>query len=133
MKQIGFLEKIATLFEFKTVKDKYGNEFVLFANNTINDIDFMEDKTAFESSENHIHIINNIKKEDIESLISIGKILGEALSDILKTRFHEKTFMVFVTLSDSMIIRFHQKWDNELPYCNPEEFSKGAEKVFLFM
>ena len=35
MKQIGFLEKIATLFEFKTVNDKYGNEFVLFANNTI--------------------------------------------------------------------------------------------------
>ena len=62
MKQIGFLEKIATLFEFKTVNDKYGNEFVLFANNTINDIDFVEDKTAFESSENHIHIINNIKK-----------------------------------------------------------------------
>ena len=38
MKQIGFLEKIATLFEFRTVNDKNGNEFVLFANNTINDI-----------------------------------------------------------------------------------------------
>lgn len=134
MKHIDYLKKIVGLFEFRVISDKRGNEFVLLADNMISNVDFVEDKTAFEASENHVHIINNIKKDDMESLVSIGKILGETLTNILKVSFPEKEFMVFVSLrlNDSMIIRFHQRWQNELPYCNPEEFRSENEKVFLF-
>lgn len=52
----------------------------------------------------------------------------------LKWNYPEKQFMVYVSLRmyDSMIIRFHQKWENEEPYCNPHDFTSENEKVFLF-
>ena len=60
MKHIDYLKKIVGLFEFRVISDKRGNEFVLLADNMISNVDFVEDKTAFEASENHVHIINNI-------------------------------------------------------------------------
>ena len=134
MKRLEYFKIISKLFEFKQVVDKKGNEFILFADSTINSIDSIEDRTDFESSENHIHILRNIKKFEMEDLILIGKVLGETLLGTLRLKFPDREFIVYVTLrlNDSMIIRFHQKWENELPYCNPSEFKSEKEKVFAF-
>ena len=112
------LKFILGLLEFKTIKDIHNNEYVLFEDNPLNNIDFIEDKTLFEASENHIHICDKVNKKQYNQLITLGKSLGKILLNALKTTYPEKEFVVYVTLAlnDSMIIRFHQIWENELLY-----------------
>lgn len=52
----------------------------------------------------------------------------------LKSQYPEKNFVVYVSikLNDSMILRFHQKWDGEEPYYNVSDFSLPNERVFAF-
>ena len=132
MKRIEYFELIANLFVFKTIFDEKGNEYVLFSVSEYDSIQNIEDKTAFEALENHIHLLERIKKQEFESLIPVAKILGQTLANSLKTQFPNKKFYVYVSLrlNDSMIIRFHQKWENEEPYCNPADFVGEIEKVF---
>lgn len=62
MKRIELLNSISGMFEFKSIHDASNNEFVLFKENTIDSVDEGLDKTSFESSQNHKHLIDNIKK-----------------------------------------------------------------------
>ena len=45
-----------------------------------------------------------------------------------------KSFYVYVTieLHDSFIIRFHQKWDGEEPYYDPNKITFPNSKDFVF-
>lgn len=135
MRKIETLKTVANLFDFKTVTDNNGNEYVLYADSVINGNDFeIDDKTQFEAVQNHVHLIDNVKKSDFEELIEIGKVLGETQLNALKSKYPEKEFCVFVTvdIGESMIIRFHQVWENELVYYNPDDFNSEKTRVLMF-
>lgn len=135
MKKIELLKDFSEMFDFKTVTDENGNEYVIYANSGLNEIGSeLEDKTQFEAVENHIHLIDNIKKPDFDELIEIGKVLGETQLNALKGKFPDKEFCVFVTvdIGESMIIRFHQVWENEPVYYNPDDFNSEKTRVLMF-
>lgn len=134
MKSINLLNSIATLFQFKLIKDSKGNEYTLLQNNHLKSIENIEDKTAFEAIENHVHIPVKVKKSNFDNMCSIGKILGKTLLSCLKQEFPSKSFVVFVCISigGSIVIRFHQKWENEpLYYDVLDNYEKGT-KIFAF-
>ncbi len=134
--RIELLKTVSNLFEFKTVTDKNGNEYVIYAESKISekDIDDVEDKTQFEGVENHIHLIDNVKKNEFNDLVEIGRVLGETQLNALKSKYHDKEFCVFVTvdIGESMIIRFHQVWENEPVYYNLNDFNSDKTKVLMF-
>lgn len=135
MTKVELLKCFSEMFEFKTVSDKNGNEYVIYAHSGITEIGFViEDKTQFEAVENHIHLINSIKKSDFEELVEIGRVLGETQLNVLKAKYPDKNFCVFVTVDvgDSMIIRFHQVWEDEFAYYNPDDFNSEKTKVLMF-
>ncbi|MCL2512344.1 MAG: hypothetical protein FWF08_00460 [Oscillospiraceae bacterium] len=134
MKIIDSLEILLNLFDYKTIPDENGNEFVVYKNSRVDFIENIEDKTAFEAVENHVHILNNVKKNEFERLFPVAENLVKALLNNLKSRFPEKSFCVFATieLHESFIIRFHQKWDNETPYYDPAAFDPSKTKVVMF-
>lgn len=134
MRRIVCFERIAKAFDFKTAVDEQGNEYVLFADNNLDLIENIQDKTAFEAFENHIHLIDNIKNNEFGKLVAIAQNFGMALLNCLQIRYPQKRFIVYVSLrlKDSMIIRFHQRWENEEPFCNPRDFVSKDEKVFIF-
>lgn len=135
MKKIELLKEFSEIFGFKTVTDKNGNEYVVCADSVLDKIGFEpEDKTQFEAVENHIHLIDNVKKSDFEKLTEIGKILGETQLSALKAKYPDKEFCVFVTIDigESMIIRFHQIWKNEPVYYNPDNFNSDTTKILMF-
>ena len=134
MRQVEYFELISNLSDFKTMTTQRGEELVFFKNATIYDIDAVEDKTWFEAAENHIHLLDNVRKSEFDALIPVAQKLGRLLLGNLKFPYPDKRFMVFVSLklNDSMIIRFHQIWEYEYPYCNPEEYVNDNERVFMF-
>lgn len=135
MKKIDILKTVANLFVFKTLTDKNNNEYVLYADSNITEIDFdIDDKTQFEAAENHVHLVDNVKKSDFDELIEIGKTFGETQLNALKAKYPDKEFCVFVTVDvgESMIIRFHQVWKNEPVYYNPDDFNSDKTKVLMF-
>lgn len=123
--KIEFLRQIIDLFEYKIISDSNGVEYVVYKSSSIESKDLadVEDRTAFEALENHVHLIDNIKKSDYGSIVELGKVLGEVMLNNLKCNFPNKSFVVFVTLTDSFIIRFHQKWDNEPEYFTVDDDS----------
>ncbi len=133
--KINQLKKFSKIFAFKSLTDKNNNEYVLYADSNMNEIDFeIDDKTQFEAVENHIHLIDNVKKSDFNDLIEIGKVLGETQIKVLKSKYPDKEFCVLVTVDvgESMIIRFHQIWENEPIYYNPDDFNTVNSKVLMF-
>ncbi len=134
MKKIEFFELIADLFKFKSIFDEVKNEYVVFEYSTLNSISERTDKTEFEAIENHVHLFDHVKKEEFERFIKIAPSLGKTVLCMLKSHYPEKNFVVYVSikLHDSMILRFHQKWEGERSYYNPSEFSLPNERVFSF-
>lgn len=120
-------------FEFKTISDRQGNEYVVFSDSPLASVDDIENKTMFEAVENHIHILDNVKKLNVKYIDRMSEEIGKRMLDRLKQCFPEKKFYVFVTyeLHDSLIVRFHQDWPDEEPYYdNAENF--GDRKRFYF-
>lgn len=134
MKQISYLYLISQLFMFKTIEDEHGNEYVLFEANKLNHIEGIADRTAFEACENHVHLLNHIKAGTLDVCSSIAKSIGQAVLNNLHAAFPQKKFIVFVSMrkNDSLVLRFHQKWINEKPYYNPDDFQSNEEIVFKF-
>ena len=132
MRRIEYFELFADLFQYKTICDEKGNEYVLFADNPINSIENVQDHTAFEAIQNHVHLITNMQKDEFEKGSEIAKKIGRALLNNLNACYPEKSFFVFVSFrkKDDMIIRFHQSWANEVPYFDPSDFVN--EKVYMF-
>ncbi len=134
MKRIEYYEQIVELFKFKTILDKQGTEFVVFAQSSYDSVRNVKDKTEFEAFENHVHLVDNLKKGEFDRFVPIAEVLGQTLLKCLKWHYPNKHFMVYVSLhlNDSVIIRFHQKWEDEEPYCNVDDFKSKKEKVFVF-
>jgi len=134
MKYIKYLQLFSELFKFKSITDEEENEYILFANSPLSCAHGITDRTAFEAIENHVHLVDNIKKSEFDILLSVGDTLGQAVLCSLKNQYPNKHFCVYISLClhDSMIIRFHQKWDNEAIYYNPQDFVAPEERVMLF-
>ena len=124
----------SNLFNFKTIIDEKDNEYVVFSNNKINKISDIADKTQFEATENHIHLYDKVKKRELEELTLIGQIIGKSLLCVLKSTFPQKKFIVYVsiTIGDSMIIRFHQKWQNESLFYDDFQDVQSNETILMF-
>lgn len=92
------------------------------------------DRTTFEAVENHIHITSRVTKRNFDCLCNQGNLLGELMLAKLKYDFPDKCFYVFVTIEigESMIVRFHQKWDNELPYIDKNADYGNKCRVLTF-
>ncbi len=135
MRRTEVFEMLSRLLQFKTIKDSQGNEYVLFAENKLSDpIEGIEDRTAFEAVENHIHILKDIKRKEFDKLGSSAKAVGEVVFNKLQLAYPDKKFVVYVSLKlgDSMIVRFHQVWDGEEPYYDVTSFNSNRQKMYCF-
>ena len=133
MKRIEYFERLGQSFNFKTILDEKGNEYVVLASTPLDSVQRIEDKTAFEAVENHVHLLDHLKKQEFEDLIPIAKTLCQTLANTLSKQYPNKKFLVYssLTLKDSFILRFHQKWENEEPYYDPADFNTETEKMFV--
>ena len=109
MRQVEYFELISNLSEFKTMMTQRGEELVFFKNATIYDIDAVEDKTWFEAAENHIHLLDNVRKSEFDALIPVAQKLGRLLLGNLKLSYPDKRFMVFVSLSGSEFLKLRTR------------------------
>ena len=134
MRRTDLLSFLFGFDKFKIIKDEHETEYVVFRNSKVKGLREIYDKTAFEAVENHIYILDDISPKEFKVLFPIAKSLGNMLLCCLKQSFPNKNFIVFVTLCvhDSFIIRFHQKWKDEIPYYNPDDFENQGEKGFMF-
>ena len=134
MKRVETLYFLSEIYKFSTILDENGTEYVVFESSSGDYVRNIQDKTAFESFENHRHILDNIKKIEFFSFFPIAEGIGQSLLYSLKQVFPNKRFVVYVTLrvGDAMIVRFHQIWDGVPWYYNPADFTDPDEKVFAF-
>ena len=134
MKRIKLLKKINDIFEYKTIDGEEKNQFVVFKKCKLSKMKGIVDKTEFEATENHIHIIDEIKENEFIFLIDFAKTIGLAVLTNLNFHYPKRKFAVFVTikLHDSFIVRFHQIWENELPYYDVNDFKNSDERIFVF-
>lgn len=134
MKRIEYFELLEQLFTFKTIRDEKGNEYIVSESNPMDSVTNIEDKTAFEAVENHIHLLDNIKKQEFERLVPVAKTLAQTLAYSLSKQFPDKKFFVYASLkrNDSMILRFHQKWEQEEPYYTASDFNTETERIFVY-
>ncbi len=134
MNPIEYLQKISSIFEFKTILDDLNNEYVLFSSSVLKHVENIDDRTAFEAVENHVHLIDRVSKKHFDSCLSIAHVMGKTLLTSLEAQYPQRNFVVYVTVkeNDSMIIRFHQKWENEAPYYDPSMFNPQYEFVAKF-
>ena len=134
MNPIEYLQKISSIFEFKTILDDLNNEYVLFSNSVLKHVENIDDRTAFEAVENHVHLIDRVSKKHFDSCLSIAHVMGKTLLTSLEAQYPQRNFVVYVTVkeNDSMIIRFHQKWNNEASYYDPSQFNSKYEVVVKY-
>jgi hypothetical protein len=83
-------------------------------------------KTEYEALENHVHLFDNVKKKDQAAVERISMAIAKNLKRELNSQFPEKHFIVYLELNfkDSVIIRFHQQWENEELYYEPKYLQK---------
>lgn len=132
MKRAELLQIVADLFVFQTATDSEQNEYILLRGSCDSDLlHHIPDKTEFECSCNHIHLLDHVRKQERASLELIARQFADALLKILKYDYPQKHFRVFATISDSFAIRFHQDWPGEPPFCNTEDFVNSHEFVYM--
>lgn len=130
-KQIDLLDACLELFNLNSVFDQEGNEYILIASNEFIDLKDIQDKTAFEAVQNHVHIFENIRSKDVSNIVNVAKKIGKVLIDFLGLRYPNKHFVVFITIDTSMTIRFHQKWKDE-PWYYMLDFNYEGTVVIHF-
>lgn len=133
MNKLSLYSELLDIFDFRTIHDNLGNELVIQKNSSADIFDgtVIEDKTAFEALDSHFHLVDNVKRYDRQALIELGEKTGRLLLDRLSFSFPDKHFIVFVTITDSMIIRFHQKWENEPYYYSSENLPENEYMISL--
>jgi hypothetical protein len=130
---LGLLQVIYPVFCVK--KDSEGNEFVLFDTGSCKEdiLGVIADKTQYEAVENHFHLFNRVSEENKETIEKIGTAIAKNMLRALINTFPEKKFIVYleVNIKDTTIVRFHQIWENELPYFDVKQF-RGEAKIIEF-
>ena len=131
MKKIKMLKSIIELQDilfpkFYTASDSEDNEYVFLKTNDqmVKTVNKVSDKTQLEAFENHVHICGKVKKRDRQKAYTAAKLITNNLIEKLKMEFPNKKFYVYLDCNfrEHIIIRFHQLWENELPYYNENDF-----------
>ena len=106
--------------EFMIIQDIKGTEYVLFSKSKLENMDtlYVDDKTLFEATDNHIHFLDKVRKSEMPYLKRIAECVCELVLGKLEATFPSKMFVVSVAIQtgESVIFRFHQLWPDELPY-----------------
>ena len=126
MKRIEYLQNFSALFLFQTLTDSAKNEYVVLRDSCSSVPVEIADKTEFD-----IHLLDRIRKDEISALKPLAQQIAQTLLKALKHDYPHKHFKVFATISDSFIIRFHQDWPGESPYCHAEDFRNSREFVYM--
>lgn len=81
-----------------------------------------------------MHLIEKVKPNDFSFCAAIGTNFGKALLISLESAYPKKSFVVFVSyqIGESMIIRFHQKWENEPYYFDVLEWDTAESTLLKF-
>ena len=133
MKALDFIINFKFIIfpEFYTVKDLQNNEYVFLKTNetAIDSLELVKDKTQTEAFENHVHIFGKTKRKEQEKVLEATRLIIDNLIRNLKINFPNKKFHVYLDCDffDHVIIRFHQHWEDELPYYNVREFPNIEE------
>lgn len=80
--------------------------------------DIWHDNTQCEAVQNHFHLFDKVGMKNANVVIGIGTAIAKNLLNELVKQFPTRKFVVYLEVNpvDSVIIRFHQVWDNEPPY-----------------
>ena len=116
--------------KFYTAFDEAKNELVFLDTGTGKSINFkiFSDKTQCEAFVNHFHIFDKIGKGNYDNVVAFGKEISKNLLASLMKSFPNKEFLVYLQVSkDSTIVRFHQIWENEVPYFDVDIDDKNTE------
>ena len=118
MDRIEWLERLTEAYRFKEVASEDGYTYILRESYEQEKVGKIEDKTAFEAVENHVHLLDRVKLKEYKKLEKIAPTLCTTLLASLKYQYPSRSFSAYVTITlhDSMILRFHQNWDGEPPY-----------------
>lgn len=119
--RLKVLEAMVALMQTEKKIDSYGNEYILISGAMPSFDGFSQeiiDKTQFEAITNHVHIIDKISKAEFKQIQSFAPTMCQLVLDLLCSRYPDKYFYVFASavVHDSFILRFHQRWLNEMPY-----------------
>lgn len=125
---LSALAAYAELLDTGLVRDKFGNEFVLLSGaGGLSGVEAeIRDKTEFEAVQNHVHVLDNISRSERKCLKQIAHPLCVGIMAALQKKYPGRKFCVYATASDSFILRFHQCWDGEPLYYDPDN-SYGGE------
>jgi hypothetical protein len=120
--------------KFFVSKNQHGQEMVFFTEYKPT-VDYSGDRTGIEALENHVHIFDCVKKRYRKDVKLISEAIAQNLFRALKLEFPEKKFVVFLELNykDSVIVRFHQVWENEKLYFDPQSCKKEYDSGRLIM
>lgn len=130
-KDIQTLMSLLDVFEVQTIIDNNGNEYVLLKSCGITSIDTVDDKTAFEAVMNHIHIIDGVKKWNMDGIENFSKRFLNICGEFLHCKYPSKHFVAYITIDDSVTFRFHQKWENEPWYYITEDHAYDSTVLYF--
>ena len=118
MKQVEWLERLTQAYQFEEVASEDGCTYILRASYEREKVGVIEDRTAFEAVENHVHLLDWVKLKEYKTLERIAPTLCTTLLASLKYQYPGRNFSAYVTITlhDSMILRFHQNWEGEASY-----------------
>ena len=108
---------------FYTRRDPSGAEFVLLDTGDAPDSSplsrTVEDRTGYEALLNHVHLFSGpLPPEQLAEARETALAAARSLRDALARTFPAKRFAVFLTVNaEGGILRFHQLWPGEAPYC----------------
>ena len=129
MSEVEFVNSMLPIIfpRFFTATDENMGELVILKTGKVFDrINLKEigfrSRTEYEGFENHFHLFDNIDREELPDAINIGEKISRHLLLDLYREYPNKEFIVYmnITHENSMIIRFHQIWENELLFYDTE-------------
>lgn len=90
------------------------------------------DKTAYEAVNNHMHLLDDLSDAAFAELAADAPVLCQIIYRNIRLQYPQKRLAVYAEVSrhDSLTVRFHQVWNQERPYWNPEDFASGDARIF---
>lgn len=115
--------------KFYTIKNGEDELIFLLTNQQkINQIssDIFSSNTQCEALENHFHLFDRVHLKYRKDIKRISIAIARNLFSTLQFEYPNKKFIVYLDLNyqDSIIVRFHQVWEDEALYYDPILFEK---------
>ena len=133
MTRIDLLTELSPIMfpEFYSLKDADGNELILLDTGNREKSFGKEkiDKTQTEAYLNHFHVWGRFRACDEMKIKKLCERIAKNLLERLVCKYNKKKFVVFLEVNsrESIIIRFHQIWENEPTYYDTDYFTNVTE------